>query len=704
MKKLFFVSLILLSQKTFADEGMWLPLFLDQLNMNAMHAEGCKLSAEDIYSVNSGSLKDAVLLFGGGCTGEVISNEGLVLTNHHCGFGYVQDHSTVEHDYTKLGFWAMNQSEELTCPGLTVTFIIRIDDVTDSILPFLKSGISEARRTKIVDSISEILNQRAMSGTHKGSIIRAFFYGNQYFRFITETFRDVRLVGAPPSSIGNFGGDMDNWVWPRHTADFSLFRIYANENNEPADYSPKNKPFHPRRSLAISLKGVQPGDFTMVYGFPGRTTEYVASWAVDLSQNYVDPVRIEARTLRLGIWWKHMMENDTVHIAYSAKYSGVANGWKKWQGEIIGLKKSDAIHKKLSYQDSFLTKLSMSPARNQFQNTLPGLHALYDSLMMIEPQLDWYSEALIAPEILSFALSTETGIAGDLTKFIASGDAYFHDYDAATDREACAALLALYDQKIPADQQPPLFKAAAIKYKHDWKKFTDELFAKSIFASQKKFDEFFKNYSPAKLKLLSTDPAYKFATDCAAHYNKNVLPLWQKWSAQIQLLQRDYMKAQMLLFPQKKFFPDANLTLRVAYGHVDGSCVADGKCYEDHTTQVGYLEKYIPGDEYYDAPKKLIDLFEQKDFGQYADATGNLTLCFTATNHTTGGNSGSPVLDANGNLIGTNFDRQWEGTMSDLNYDPAICRNISVDVRYTLFVIDKFAGAGYLLNEMTLIK
>lgn len=697
-------------------EGMWLPMLLDQLNIPDMQANGLKLSAEDLYSVNHSSMKDAVLLFGSGCTGEVVSGEGLVLTNHHCGLGQIQKHSSVEHDYITNGFWAMNRNEELTCPGLTVTFIVSMEDVTSDVVSVLKDGISEMKRNTLIDSISKVIAMNAIQGTHYGAQVKAFYTGNQFYLIKTETFRDVRLVGAPPISIGNFGGETDNWIWPRQTGDFSIFRIYANANNEPADYSPDNVPFKPRYFFPVSTGGVKEGDFTMVYGFPGRTNEYATSYAIDLTQNVSDPNRVKIRDKILTTWWNDMIANDTMRIQYASKYYGLGNAWKKWQGEILGLKKSDAIFKKQQYESEFTSRISANASwNNKYKTVLPGLKRVYDSIKLIQPEVDYYEEALTVPEIFHFASSFQTlaelsagkavpaeTVSKEVEKLKASAAAFFKNYSAGTDQKLTSEMMNLYSQNIGLSKSPPALQDAMKKFSGDGKAFSAWLFSASFFDDQKAVMAFLDNYHQGDEKKIMKDAAYRISTAINDYGNTSIYPELNKLRNESTVLNRQYMAAQLDVMKEKKFYPDANLTLRITYGKVEGYSPRNGVDYAYATTLDGVMEKMNPEVEDYKVPDRLKELYAKKDYGDYADASGEMRTCFIASNHTSGGNSGSPVIDGEGRLVGINFDRVWEGTMSDLFFDTDECRNISLDIRYLLFVVDKYAGAGYLLKEMKL--
>ncbi|MDQ3191478.1 MAG: S46 family peptidase [Bacteroidota bacterium] len=711
-----------------ADEGMWLPLLLKQLNESDMQSRGLKLSAEDLYSVNKSSLKDAIVHFGGGCTGEVISGEGLMLTNHHCGYGQIQSHSSVKNDYLTDGFWAKSRDEELVNPGLTATFIIRMEDVTQSVLQGVLANMSETLRDSIIAHNSKNIEREAIKGTHYEAKIKPFYNGNEFYMYITETFRDVRLVGAPPSSIGKFGGDTDNWMWPRHTGDFAVFRIYANKENKPADYSTENVPFIPRHFFPVSLKGVEKGDFTMVYGFPGRTNQYLTSYAVENIMNVSNPAKIKIRTTRLDIWDKEMKKSDEVRIQYAAKYASVSNYHKKWIGENRGLKKLNAIETKKNFEEKFTDRLAENPDfGTKYGTLLSDYKNLYQQLDKVQKPYDYFVEAVMAVEIIKLAnifipiaeSGTNTALTKEeleklLEKLEASAKGHFKNYNATADKKVFAALLSMYQQDVDKSSHPEIFKTIEKKHKGDFNKYADFVFENSIMASPEKLYAFLDeqqaavkkdgNYTKKASKTIATDPAFELMMSFLNNYRTVIHPEIARINDEVNRLNRTYMQALREVIPEKKYYPDANSTLRVTYGKVDGYEPIDGVEYIHYTTLSGIMEKENPEIDEFVVPAKLKELYKNKDFGQYADKNGELRIAFIASNHTTGGNSGSPVIDGNGYLIGTNFDRNWEGTMSDIMYDPERVRNISVDIRYTLFVIDKFAGAGYLLDEMKIIK
>lgn len=719
MKKIigiFFVIHFLLINVLRADEGMWIPLLLKQLNESDMQAKGLRLSAEDIYSINKSSLKDAVVHFGGGCTGEIISNKGLLLTNHHCGYGQIQAHSTVENDLLTNGFWAMDQSQELSNPGLTATIIVRIEDVTAKVLAGITDVMTNEERTKKINEISTSIAKEAVAGTHYGAYIRPFYYGNEYYMFITETFRDVRLVGAPPSSIGKFGGDTDNWMWPRHTGDFSVFRIYANKENKPADYSPDNVPYTPKYFIPISIRGAEKDDFTMVYGFPGRTSEYLTSYAVNMIMHESDPAKVKIRETRLAIMDEHMKTSDKVRIQYSAKYASLANYYKKWQGEINGLKKLDAINKKKAFEQKFMLKVNESDiVAGKYGKIFNDFEKAYAQFSSLNKQRDYYLEAILGIEAVNYSSSfvdvinafkagkKQADVQKDIDNLKNRVAGFFKNYNEATDEKVCAALLKMYYNDIDKSLQPSVFREIEKKHKGDFTLYATSIYKNSIFISEEKVNKLLENLENNYKKVMK-DPIYQLMESCYTKFLKDIRDQYTKQEDEINTLNRAYMKGMREVITDKKYYPDANSTLRVAYGKVSGYWPRDGVFYNYYTTLDGLMEKENPLSDEFMVSDKLKELYRKKDYGQYADKNGELRVAFCASNHTTGGNSGSPVFNGEGQLIGTNFDRNWEGTMSDIMYDPDQVRNIVLDIRYTLFVIDKYAGVGYLLNEMTLLK
>lgn len=714
MKKL--ILFLLLPTLLHAQGGMWLPMYLEKQNEKEMKSMGLKLDADDLYAPNRPSVKDAICQFSGGCTGEIISPEGLLLTNHHCGFDAIQSHSTLEHNYVETGFWAKTRADELPSPGETAMFISRMEDVTALALQNVTESMSERDRQSQIDKNLAQIKTNTKKEKWEEVVIRPFYNGNQYFLFVTVTYTDVRLVGAPPSSIGKFGADTDNWVWPRHTGDFSLFRVYAGKDNRPADYAPENRPLQPNHFLPVSLDGVEEGDFTMIYGFPGRTDEYLPAVAVQQTGEVLDPLRVDIRDKALKILDGFMRSDPEVKIAYIARYAGIANAWKKWLGEMQGLKTYKALDKKRQYEAEFTRRIAQNPDwKVRYGNLLPRLEQTYKAMEPYAYTRDNYMEIFLRNTQLMGLVSAlnnwiklyddnnAPAFAAKIKDIDARLGGFYKDYRPDVDKAVFTALVEKYAQNVEDEWGANVVKTEAAKH-GGYGKLADFIFENSALSSKTKWDVLVAGDAQVLGAALSTDPAVAFWRDVSAPYQELVSPKLQELQSTINLLQRQYVAAQMDVFKEKRFFPDANSTLRLTYGKVRGYRPKDAVIYDYRTYLDGVMEKYIPGDYEFDVPEKLIDLWKAKDYGQYATADGRQPVCFLGSNHTTGGNSGSPALDARGNLVGLNFDRVWEGTMSDLNYDPAICRNIMVDIRYVLFIIDKYAGAGYLIDEMKVIK
>ena len=697
------IATILMGISAKADEGMWLPSLISQ-RIADMQEKGFRLSAEDIYSVNQASLKDAVVLFGRGCTGELISAEGLLLTNHHCGYGQIQKHSSVEHDYLKDGFWAMSREEELPNPGLSVSFLERMEDVTDIILKGYEPGMSEDQRVEIVKNNSKaLIDEVTKEGKGLRATVEALYYGNQYFLFLYRQYEDVRLVGAPPSSIGKFGGDTDNWMWPRHTGDFSMFRIYADKDNNPAPYSEDNVPYRPKKYFRISTKGVQEGDFTFIYGFPGSTKEYIHSEGVRYIEEIGDPHKINLRTLRLDIMNKYQAQSQKVRIQYSSKNANVSNAWKKWQGEVKGIKKMKTVLTKQEFEKAF----DRWAQGGEFDGVIDRITGIYKELEPYQFATDYYSETVRTVEIANFAMSIarlfvqeDSTMTFDSAKAAGLAEAFYKDWYLPIDKESFVAVMNEYDKNVPADFKPEYYKEKLTSY-GSVNAWAEDIFTGSIFTDTDKVAAL----TAGDKDVVMADPATEFFNEFLKWYAADIQPVTTRLNQELQLAYRDYMRGQMVYCRTqrvpKAFYPDANLTLRVAYGHIKGYSPADGVYYTPSSTIKGIMEKDNPDIFDYNIPQRLRDIYATKDYGRWADASGEVPVCFIATNHTTGGNSGSPVINADGDLIGLNFDRVWEGTMSDIVFDPEICRNIALDVRYVLFTIDKIGEADYLFDEMT---
>jgi hypothetical protein len=687
--------------------GMWIPSLLEGMNETEMMQLGSKMTAKDIYDVNNSSLKDAIVHFNGGCTSEIISPNGLLLTNHHCGFGAIQSHSSVEHDYLENGFWAMNYDEELANPGMTVTFIKRIDDVTAQVFAGVSESMDEASKKKLIDQNIDKATKAAQKESWQNANVKSFYDGNQYLLFVTEIYKDVRLVGAPPSSIGKFGADTDNWMWPRHTGDFSMFRIYADANNRPAEYSKENVPYKPKHYLPISLDGVAEKDFTLVFGFPGSTDEYLPAVAVDQIVNVLNPAKIEVRDNALKIVDSYMRTDPAIKIQYASKYASTANYWKKWIGENQGIKKSNAIQKKRDLETEF-SKIVAEKDLVGYSTLLADFENLYKEIEKVSLARDYWIEVayrnveLLGITFRAFQLEQaylrggEQAFENARQSILGRLEGTYKNYNATVDKPVFEKLVSLYAEKSPKEYLPSNMKGV------NFEKLTNDIYTTSKLTSYEGAKELFSGSAEEVIKKLNADKAYAFGKEWHTMFYTTLEPKFQELNMQIVAVQKKYMKALMEVFPNKRFFPDANSTLRVTYGQVRGYEPRDGVYYNTTTYLDGVIEKYVPGDYEFNVPQKLIDLYEAKDYGPYGE-NGKMPVCFIGTNHTTGGNSGSPAIDAHGNLIGLNFDRVWEGTMSDMNYDPDICRNIMVDVRYVLFIVDKFAGAKNLINEMTLV-
>ena len=699
------------------DEGMWIPMLIEKYNIKLMQEKGFKLTAEDIYSVNRACMKDAVVSFGGGCTGELISPDGLLITNHHCGYSRIQALSSLEHDYLTNGFWAMSRNEELPCPGLFVTFLKRMEDVTERVLQGVTKEMDDARREEIINTNTEAIRKSAVEGSGYTASIRPFYMGNQYFLLVYETFNDVRLVGAPPSAIGKFGGETDNWVWPRHTGDFSMFRIYAGRDNKPAPWSKENVPYKPAYHFPISLKGVNEGDFTMVFGYPGSTSEYVPSYHIDMVKNHINPKMIDIRTKKIEIMEAAMNTDPLIRLQYSAKKSGIANAWKKWIGENQGLERMNTIAKKQEYEKRLTDWINADDARRtMYGNILPRYKELYSQLKDYSLVNSYTSDVFFSSgaEAVGFAryMVAFAGLYGSNAEqgkieaakkdLISTARGFFRNYNIDTDKKLFAAVMEMYGENLDAKWQAPEYLKIKKSCKGDFRSFAEKTYGKTIFADSARFDTFLDGFNKGSLPKLEKDPFYRLARSVGDFLAANVRGEFMRISSEIQRLNKDYMTLQMEFDANRVFYPDANSTIRVAYGTVQGYLSKDAVWFKHYSTLRGIMEKDNPEIYDYDVPDKLRDLYRNRDFGKYTQ-DGEVPVCFIANNHTTGGNSGSPVINADGHLIGINFDRAWEGVASDMAYNPDQSRNISLDIRFVLFIIDKYAGADYLLDEMTII-
>lgn len=695
MKKILILALVLCGMVARADEGMWLPNLIGKDRIKDMQAKGLKLSAKDLYDINEACLKDAIVRFGGGCTGEMISDQGLLLTNHHCGYGQIQSHSSVENDYLTHGFAAMNREQELPNKGLSVTFLQSMSDVTKEVLQGTEGLSGKEKADAVKRNIKAIVEKAKENGKFRANV-ESLYYGNQYYLFVYKVYKDVRLVFAPASSIGKFGGDTDNWMWPRHTGDFSIFRVYADKNNEPAEFSTENVPFVPKKSFTISTKGVKENDFTFVYGFPGRTQQYLHSGAIKYIVEKGNPTKIKLRTMRLDVFNREQAKDPAVRIKYAAKNAGVSNAWKKWQGELLGLQRLRTIDKKIELEKEFENWAKDKP---QFSGLTKRLGELYDSLSDLNLAYDYFNEALYAVEAFKLANTVKKSaeLAYDQKAYATYFNDFYKDYVAGIDKDVAKLVIKDMQKNIGEKYVSEGFKNVNVD------ELVDNIFENSVFVDKTKLDEMLKLDSAAFVEALSKDVVVAFLSPLNDLFDVNVTPKFQDLNGKITALYTDYMKGLMEFQKGRAFFPDANSTLRIAYGKVNGYEPRDAVYYKPVSTLDGVMQKDNPNIYDYDVPQSLRDLYAKKDFGKWA-VNGTVPVCFIATNHTTGGNSGSPVLNAKGELIGINFDRVWEGTMSDLEFDPQVCRNIALDVRYVLFVVDKLYGAGYLLDEMRFAK
>ena len=715
IKNLAFLFVFLSSLYLRADEGMLIPSLIAAFESD-MKAKGMKLSAADIYSVNSTSLKDAILQFGGGCTAELVSNQGLLLTNHHCGYSQIQSHSSLENDYLKFGFWAKTKNEELANPGLTALRIVRIEDVSQAVF----SGTNSKNDiTKIQENIKKLVAS-AVLGTHFEAEIKAFNYGNDYYLMVKEVFLDVRFVGSPPNSIGKFGGDTDNWVWPRHTGDFSVFRVYVGQDNKPAAYSKDNKPYTPLHFLPISFKDRKVGDFTMVYGFPGQTEQHVVSSYLKFIIEKERPARIKMRDLSLSVIDAGMRNSDLVRIQYSAKQASIANAWKKWIGQIDGLKQLDAVSIKIKKEQEYTERAKSNSEWNQkYGSVISKMNDLVTEKSDLEFQYAMGAEYFsYGPEYFKlargmndlilnyFRYKEKNELKAVIDKIKISGEGFFKNYDENVDKKIFRLLTQEYFSKCNSWKE--LTENLPLSITEDWlnnycENLTDDIYSKSIFTNRARFMLFLDKLSDNSVNKLPSDKGFEHYSKYINHFKMQVATSYQLFSTEMSALLQVYVEGKLVMFPDAKHWPDANSTLRISYGKLEGSSPTDGMMYTEHTTLDGIVAKYNTGNPDFELLPKMLELHQAKDFGNYAQ-DGELWVCFTGSNHTTGGNSGSPVIDANGYLMGLNFDRTWESTMSDYMFDASRCRNVVVDIRYVLWVMDKYSGAKHLVNEMTLMK
>jgi hypothetical protein len=705
---LIFLSALILSIGSLrADEGMWMLPLIQKLNSKEMSKIGFKLSAKDIYDINKSSLKDAVLVFGGGCTAEIISKDGLVLTNHHCGYGTIQKLSSVEHNYLMDGFWAKNREEEIPAKGLSVTFLDRFEDVTNEVTAALANATDPKAKDEAFRAISDQLSAKAVGDNKylKGRVV-SFFGDNQYYLVISKTYNDIRFVGAPPSSIGKFGADTDNWMWPRHTGDFSMFRIYADKDNNPVEYSKDNVPYQPKKFLTISLKGMKQNDPAMILGYPGRTNRFMTSFEVKETSEINNAVTILVRGIRQNILMTDMEADPKIRLMYSNKYAGSSNSWKKAIGMNETFTKLNVLERRAAEEKIFSEWVAADPARvAKYGNALADVKSAIDGRAKIQYTLRFYMEALSSIELTSaaqrFAPRTDDNSReGRGGRGPSAGPSEFYkDYNVSTDKKVAKAMISLFKEKVPAVDLPEFYKTIDEKYQGSVDAFVDAMFSQSVFVSEEKL-----NAALAGDKKLMED-------DIALVTGKNITTSLMKYSKDIEQYRTLYAKGQKLYIAGmldmnagKAMYPDANFTMRLTYGKVLNYSPKDGVIYDYVTTLDGVMQKEDPKNWEFVVPQKLKDLYKAKDFGQYALPDGRMPVAFLTNNDITGGNSGSPVMNGKGELIGTAFDGNWESMSGDIIFEPSLQRCINVDIRYTLFIMDKFGGAGYLLNEMKIVK
>ncbi|MCX6271534.1 MAG: S46 family peptidase [Bacteroidetes bacterium] len=705
------VFLFLAGIKVRADEGMWLPMFIERLNYVDMQKMGLHLTAEEIYSVNHSSLKDAIIIFGRGCTGEIVSDQGLVFTNHHCGYGNIQSHSTLEHDYLTQGFWALSKNEELANENLTAKFLLRMEDVTKRVLGEFYPGIPEEDREKSEERmIKRIQNEAVQGNENLQAVVKSFYEGNEYYLFVYEVYKDVRLVGTPPNSIGKFGGDTDNWMWPRHTGDFSVFRVYTAPDGKPAAYSTENIPLKPKHYLPVSVKGVNKGDFAMVMGFPGSTERYETSWGVKLAIDITNPTIVKLRDKRLSILRVDMEADKGVQIKYASKYAAISNYWKYYIGQTKGLKRLGVYEKKKTIEAAFEKWVNENPQRKEkYGQALLDISAGYSEIEKLENNRVYFTEGLLrGSEIIAFARNCETlldmlkaegvpkeTIDGQITLIRDKAKTFFKDYNAPTDQKLLAAMLEMCARGISVEGYPAELAIIREKSKGNYTEYTAKAFASTIFAYPEKLEKFL---SKPKARTLEKDPIYRCMQSFYAAYF-DMMDKYDKAQARLDQGNRAFIAGLIEMQPERKFYPDANQTMRLTYGQVMDYFPADAVHYDFKTTLQGVIEKEDPGNEEFIVTDKLKQLFRSKDFGPYG-TNGELVTCFTTTNDITGGNSGSPVLNGSGELIGLAFDGNWEAMSGDIAFENKIQRTICVDIRYVLFVIDKYAGAKNLIAEL----
>jgi len=719
MKKItLFISLLLSILMVKADEGMWLLTLLNK-NMSQMQSMGLKLTYQDIYDINNSSIKDGVVIFGRGCTGEIISKDGLLLTNHHCGYGNIQALSSEENNILRNGFWAKTRQDELPCEGLTVKFLIRMEDVSEYLLTGLTNDMTEDERNDTIDQRSKIL---ISDNSEKGKFdvrIANMFNGNAYYMFIYQEYKDVRLVGTPPNDLGKFGGDTDNWMWPRHTCDFSMFRVYTDKEGNPASYSPENIPLSPKFFFPISLNGVQENDFAMIMGFPGRTDRYSSSYGVKMTTEQQNPVIINARGKKLEIINKYRQSNTKIDIQYASKAASISNYWKYSIGQNEQIINNRVIDKKVAIENRFQEWIKANGKEAEYGTVISDFQKIYGEMTKYEKMRVVYREAIFSgselftmwnlcsnmyPYLNDKEIEKDSREYRRFENFVASMpdriNKFFKDYNVEVDKKVAAAMFEYYYNETTPDQRPAFFNKAVAKYKMNFTKMTEDLFKKSILDDQDALLEFVKNPTT---KVLDKDQIFQWFEQLYDFYLQKMEPLNDQYTA-LSRTNRIFMKGIMEMQPEKLFYPNANSMMRLTYGKVGGYEMKDAVTARYYTTLDGLIAKNRPGSWEFNVPKKIIDLYNAKDFGPYADKNGKLVTCFLTNNDITGGNSGSPVINAKGQLIGCAFDGNWEAMSGDIFFETQLQRTIVVDIRYVLFIVDKFGDAKHLIDEMTIVK
>jgi hypothetical protein len=718
MKKIVLLFVTFLSIFRFtasADEGMWIPMFIDRLNYTDMQKMGLKLTAEEIYSVNNGSIKDAIVIFGRGCTGEIISDQSLILTNHHCGYGSIQSVSSVESDYLTNGFWAKSHSEEIPVSGLTVQFLISMSDVTTAMLAGTTENTTEAERIEILKKNRKSIETQATTGNHYNAVVKDYFEGNEFYLLVYETFKDIRLVGAPPEVIGKFGADTDNWMWPRHTGDFSMFRVYAGADNKPAEYSADNKPFKPRHFLPVSIAGIQKDDFSMIMGNPGTTDRYLTSWGVDMAVEETGPTIVKIREEKLRIMKEGMDADEKVRLQYSSKYAGTANYWKFFIGQTKGLKRLKVAEQKKRIEADFNAWMDASPVETKlYGNALPLISGAYSTIRQYNVSRLYYAEGIMrGSEILGYAnrfdklkqlladkTATPETIEAEVKQLKSGATGQFKDYNRQVDQNLLSEMLSMFSANVKPEHQPAMLKEMAAKYKNNFAAMAADIFSKSNFVSVEKVNTLLND---PKVKTIEKDPAYKLVQA----FMKEFTVLQKQSEAanfDLQKGNRLFLAGLREMQPGRKFYPNANSTLRMTYGTVLDYYPADAVHYDFTTNLDGVMEKEDPSVREFTVPEKMKEIYKNKDFGPYGNPDGTMTVNFLTTHDITGGNSGSPVIDGQGRLIGLAFDGNWEAMSGNIAFEPKLQRTINVDIRYVMLIIDKYAGAQNLIDEMVIVN